>query len=164
LDNITKQLKHGGYIKSILPYEEIYVLHFPGYKRSDEHGWVYGKATEQQNSHFLDKLVSLKACFAYIMTDLPGYNGPVGPLTLPLLVNTDIVKRSRRLSAKELEIIDIKCDELKKPGFIVPLSQPWTHVQNIFIAAKKDLEGNWTDSRMCIDYRPLKPNPVLILW
>jgi hypothetical protein len=23
------------------------------------------------------------------------------------------------------------------------------------IAAKKDLEGNWTDSHMCIDYRPL---------
>jgi hypothetical protein len=70
-------------------------------------------------------------------------------------VKNDIVKRSRRFSAKELEIIDTKCDELQKPGFIVPCPKPWTHVQNICIAAKKDLEGNWTDSRMCIDYRPL---------
>jgi hypothetical protein len=52
------------------------------------------------------------------MADLPGYNGTVGPLVLPLLVETDIVKRSRCFSAKELEIIDTKCDELKLPGFI----------------------------------------------
>jgi hypothetical protein len=51
------------------------------------------------------------------MVDLLGYNGPVGPLTLPLLVKTDIVKRSWRFSAEELEIIDTKCDELMIPGF-----------------------------------------------
>jgi hypothetical protein len=39
--NITKQLKHGGYIESTVPYPEPDVLHYPGYKRSDEHGWVY---------------------------------------------------------------------------------------------------------------------------
>ncbi len=165
-DKITKQLKHGGYMESTLPSGETDVLHYPGYKRSEEHGWVYGnhpKATEQQNAHFQDTLVSMKSCFAYSMNDLPGYNGPIGPLTLPLLVETDIVKRSRRFSAKELEIIDIKCEELRKPGFIIPCPQPWTHVQNICIAAKKDLDGNWTDSRMCIDYRPInsetKPSP-----
>ena len=157
-DNITKQLKTGGYIKSTVPYGETDVLHYPGYKRSEEHGWIYGnhpKATEKQHAHFHDTLVSLKHCFAYSMAELPGYNGLVGPLKLPLLVDTDIVKRSRRFSVKELEIIDEKCNELKLPGFIVPCPQPWTHVQNICIAAKKDLDGNWTDSRMCIDYRPL---------
>jgi hypothetical protein len=54
-DNITKQLKHGGYIKSTVPYGESDVLHFPDNKRSEEHSWVYGnhpKATKQQNSHF----------------------------------------------------------------------------------------------------------------
>ena len=40
----------------------------------------------------------MKSCFAYSMDDLPGYNGPIGPLTLPLLVETDIVKRSQRFS------------------------------------------------------------------
>jgi hypothetical protein len=102
-DNITKHLKHGRYIESTVPYGETDVLHFQGYKRSDEHGWVYGnhpKATEKHNAEFQDTLVSLKACFAYSMTGLPGYNGPVGPLTLPLLVKTDIVECSRRSRAK----------------------------------------------------------------
>jgi hypothetical protein len=53
------------------------------------------EATEQQNAHFKDTLVSMKSCFAYSMNDLPGYNGPIGPLTLPFLVETDIVKGSR---------------------------------------------------------------------
>ncbi len=157
-DNIAKQLKHSGYIDATLPSGETDVLHYPGYERSDKHGWVYGNhpaATKEQHAHFQEFLVTQKPCFAYSMEDLPGYNGPVGPLTLPLLVETDIVKRSRRFSAKELEIIDTKCEELRIPGFIVPCPQPWTHVQNICIAAKKDLEGNWTDSRMCIDYRPI---------
>jgi hypothetical protein len=66
-DNITKQLKHGGYIDSILPFGETDDLHYPGYKRSDEHGWVYGNhpsATEQQHAHFQELLVSQKSCFA----------------------------------------------------------------------------------------------------
>jgi hypothetical protein len=37
------------------------------------------EATEQQNAHFQDTLVSMKSCFAYSMNDLPGYNGPIGP-------------------------------------------------------------------------------------
>ena len=60
-ENVSKQLKHGGYMESTLPSGETDVLHFPGYKRSEEHGWVYGnhpKATEQQNAHFQDTLVS----------------------------------------------------------------------------------------------------------
>ena len=73
------------------------------------------------------------------------------------------MKRSRGFSQKELEIIDIKCKELEEPGFIIPCPQPWAHVQNICIAAKKDIDGNWTDSRMCIHYRPInsetKPSP-----
>ena len=67
LDNVTKQLKHEYYIDSTLPYGETDVLHFPGYKRSDEHGWLYGnqpKATEPQHAHFQVLLVSQKPCFA----------------------------------------------------------------------------------------------------
>jgi hypothetical protein len=55
----------------------------------------------------------------------------------------------------ECNIIDEKCRELESLGFIVKCPKPWTHVQNIVVAAKKDLDGNWTDSRMCIYYRPL---------
>jgi hypothetical protein len=108
-------------------------------------------------------LVAHRYCFAYYMEDMPGYNGYVRPLTLPLLSTGDIVRRPRRHSAVECNIIDEKCRELEAPGFIVKCPKPWTHVQNIVVAAKKDLDGNWTDSRMCIDYRPtLRPKPVTI--
>ena len=49
-------------MESTLPSGETDVLHYPGYKRSEEHGWVYGnhpKATEQQNAHFQDTLISI---------------------------------------------------------------------------------------------------------
>jgi hypothetical protein len=46
------------------------------------------------------------------MEDLPGYNGLVGPLTLPLLTTGDIVRKPRRHSAVECNIIDEKCREL----------------------------------------------------
>ena len=62
-DKISKQMKHGGFMESTLPSGETDVLHYPGYKRSEEHGWVYGnhpKATEQQHAHFQDTLVSMK--------------------------------------------------------------------------------------------------------
>jgi hypothetical protein len=100
-------------------------------------------------------LISHKLCFAYSMEDLSTYSGYVGPLTLPLLTTGDIVRRPRRHCAEECNTIDEKCRELKVPGFIVKCPKPWTHVQNIVVAAKKDLDGNWTDSRMCIDYRPI---------
>jgi hypothetical protein len=89
------------------------------------------------------------------MEDLPGCNGSVGPLTLPLLTIGDIERRPRHHSAVECNIIDDKCRELEVPGFIVKCPKPWTHVQNIVVAAKKNLDGNWTDSCMCIDYRPI---------
>jgi hypothetical protein len=100
-------------------------------------------------------LISHKHYIAYIMEDLPRYSGSVGPLTLPLLTTGDIVRRPRRHSVVECNIIDKKCHELEAPGFIVKCPKPWTHVQNIVVAAKKDFDGNWTDSRMCMDYRPI---------
>jgi hypothetical protein len=64
---VTKQLEYGGYIESTVLYGDTDVLHFPGYKRSDELGWVYGnhpEASEKQNSKFQDTLIALKPCFA----------------------------------------------------------------------------------------------------
>ncbi len=86
-------------------------------------------------------LVSHKHCFAYTMENLSGYNGSVVPLTLPLLTTGEIVRRHRRHSAVECYIIDEKCRELEVLGFFVKCPKPRTHVQNIVVAAKKDLDG-----------------------
>jgi hypothetical protein len=133
-------------------------LGFPGFERDEVNGWVFGnhpRQTTEQARLFMEMLVSHRHCLAYTMEDLPGYSGFVGPLTLPLLTTGDIVRRPRHHSAMECNIIDEKCRELEVPGFIVKCAKPWTHVQNIVVATKKDLDGNWTESRMCIDYRPI---------
>jgi hypothetical protein len=131
-----------------LPDGESDDLGFPGFERDEANGWVFGNHPQQtpgEAQQFKDMLIAHKHCFAYSMNDLPGYSGSVGPLTLPLLTSGDIVRRPRRHSAVECSIIDEKCKELEAPGFIVKCPKPWTHVQNIVVAAKKDLEGNWTD-------------------
>jgi hypothetical protein len=73
---------------------------------------------------FKEVLVSHKHYFAYTMEDLPVYNGSVGPLTLPLLTTRETVRRPRRHSAVEGNIIDEKCRELEVPGFIVKCPKP----------------------------------------
>ena len=157
-EKVELQLKKSHYLQGTLPDGESDDLGYPGFERDEANGWVFGNHPQQtpvEAQQFKDMLIAHKHCFAYSMNDLPGYSGSVGPLTLPLLTSGDIVRRPRRHSAVECGIIDEKCKELETPGFIVKCPKPWTHVQNIVVAAKKDLEGNWTDSRMCIDYRPI---------
>jgi len=92
--------------------------------------------------------------FAFSMRDLTGYKGPLPPFSIPLDHAQDIMVKPRKQAPKEREIQDIKCRELQDLGMIVPCSDH-KYVQNVVIAAKKDEEGNWTDSRMCVDYRPI---------
>ena len=86
-------------------------LGFPGFVRDEINGWVFGNhplQTPEQAVRFKDMLLAHRSCFAYSMDDLPGYNGSVGPLTLPLLTTGDIVRRPRRHSAVECKIIAMK--------------------------------------------------------
>ena len=157
-DRVTSQLKKAHYLQGTVPDGETDDLGFPGFERDETNGWVFGNhpgQTPSQAQQFKEMLIAHKHCFAYSMEDLPGYNGSVGPLTLPLLSTGDIVRKPRRHSAVECNIIDEKCKELEALGLIVKCPKPWTHVQNIVVAAKKDLDGNWTESRMCIDFRPI---------
>ncbi len=104
------------------------------------------RQTPSQAQQFNDMLIDHKHCFAYSMDDLSGHSGSVVSLTLPLLSTGVTVRKPRRHSAVECNIIDEKCKELEAPGFLVKCPKPWTHVQNIVVAAKKDLNGNWTGS------------------
>jgi hypothetical protein len=110
-------------LQETVPDGDSYELGFPGFERYEVNGWVFGNhpsQTTEQARLFMEMLVSHKHCFACTMEDLLGYNGSVGPLTLPLLTTGDIVRRPRRHSAVECNIRDEKCRELEVPGFIVP--------------------------------------------
>jgi hypothetical protein len=156
-ERVTLQLKRA-YLQGTVPDGDSDKLGFPGFERDEVNGWVLGnhlRQTTEQARLFKEMLVSHRHCFAYTMEDLPGYNGSVGLLTFPSLTTGDIVRKPCRHSAVECNIIDEKCRELEVLGFIVKCPKPWTHVQNIVVAVKKDLDGNWTESLMCIDYRPI---------
>jgi hypothetical protein len=157
-DKVALQLKRSSFLQGTVPDGDSDELGFPGFERDEANGWVFvnhPRQTADQARLFKEMLMAHRHNFAYSMEDLHGYNGSVGPLTLPLLTTGNIVRRPIRHSAVECRIIDEKCKELETPGFIVKFPKTWTHVQNVVVAAKKDLEGNWTDPRMCIDYRPI---------
>ena len=130
-DRVTSLLKKAHYLQGTVPDGESDELGFPGFERDETNGWVFGNhpgQTPSQAQRFKDMLIAHKHCFAYSMDDLPGYSGSVGPLTLPLLSTGDIVRKPRRHSAVECNIIDEKCKELEAPGFIVKCPKPWTHI------------------------------------
>ena len=58
-----------------------------------------------------------------------------------------------RLSRVEWDIIDIKVEELAKFGLVEPASG--SYAAATVLQVKKDAYGNYTDRRMCGDYRML---------
>jgi hypothetical protein len=110
--------------------------------------------SEIQQKQLIDLLGEHKDCFAFKLDDLTGYCGTVGDFKLPLLHDGEIRQKCRPLGHKEKEILDEKMGELRDCGFIVPCPTG-KYTQNVVIVAKKDADGNFTDSRVCVDYRPI---------
>ncbi len=146
-----------------MPDGESDMLLFPGYVRDEHQGWVLGHHPlfdDTQNAKLRELLQSYSDCFAYQLSDLTGYTGDLGAFTLPLLHQQDIRQKCRSIGVKEREILDSKMGELRDAGFIVPAPNA-KYVQNVVIVAKKDAEGNFTDSRVCVDYRPINAASAL---
>jgi hypothetical protein len=70
----------------------------------------------------------------------------------------------RRLSPYEYDLLKAYCEERVAAGLISKLKLP-PRVNRPFVAQtvmprKKDAEGNWTDRRVCGDYRPRNDKTV----
>ena len=92
--------------------------------------------------------------FARSLKQLGCYRGELGPATIALVHDRPIFEAPRRHSQRELEIQDAKCKELLDAGIIRP-SNSTKYALNSTMPAKKDADGNWTDTRYCCDARPL---------
>jgi hypothetical protein len=146
-----------------MPDGETDMLSFPGYVRDEEQGWVLGHHplfNDAHNEQLQALLNKYRNCFAHQLSDLTGYKGDKGAFTVPLLHQQDIRQKCRSVGIKEREILDSKMGELRDSGFIVPAPNA-KYVQNVVIVAKKDAEGNFTDSRVCVDYRPINAASAL---
>ena len=91
-------------------------------------------------------------CFAFKFTDLEGYKGkPV--LRIQLEDDHPVFRRPYRLSVSERDGVKSRCMELLSAG-LVELSDGEYACATV-MPTKKDILGNWTEKRMCGDYRPV---------
>jgi transposase InsO family protein len=94
--------------------------------------------------------------FAMELSDISkggGYRGLDGPLRLPVKHDKPIVQPQRRYSKLERDIRDEKCGELRDADLIEPAGPGCPYVSCPTMPVKKDLSGQYTDRRLCIDYR-----------
>ncbi|PNH01078.1 Retrovirus-related Pol polyprotein from transposon [Tetrabaena socialis] len=105
-------------------------------------------------SRFRELLRDNEGLFARSLKELGCYSGELGPATIDLVHDNPIYESARRHSDLERGIMEAKCIELRDAGIIKP-STSAHYALNHTMPAKKDAEGNWTDSRFCCDARPL---------
>jgi hypothetical protein len=120
------------------------------YERDEVHRWCIGthsSASPEQRARLRDLLIQKKSYFAYSLTDLKGYSGPLGDAELVLKTDASIWTKHRRYGEKELAIIDKKCQEMLDAGIIEP-SMSSIYASAPTLPAKKDpLTGLMTDTR-----------------
>jgi hypothetical protein len=144
-------------IMDTMPEGQSCVLHATGYQKDDAGGWMWGHHADSTPEQFaaLQKVVRDRkaTAFAYSMLDLPGYNGTQGSFEITLNNgNKAVYSGPRRYSPKEVEIVNLKLGEFRDAGVIEP-AEPAMHAAAIVVVPKKDAAGNWTDARVCVDYR-----------
>ena len=138
----------------------------PLFTKDPDHGWIYGHhplASPHCYEDFKAMLVQRRSTsFAYSLAELPGYHGRMGPMRIKLKPDFkgNLFSQQRRYSPLDADIIKEKTDELKAVSFI-QLAPPDARVASCpVLPSKKDLDGNPTDKRFCLDVRQLNKATV----
>ena len=130
----------------------------PGFTKNLEDGWIFGSHPEASPGcyrRFQAMLFARRStCFAYSLKELPGYNGFLGPMRITVKPGFEdkMFSPPRKYSPLEEDIRKEKTDELKDAGF-VRRAPPSRVASCPVMPGKKDLDGNYTDRRFCIDIR-----------
>lgn len=144
-------------IGSTLPDGHPALTPHASYVKDEERGWTYGHhpgLTPALQKQLEGMLVERVGVFAYSMSDMPGYSGEMGEFHIELTHDRPIFEGPRRFSPLEREVQDKKCDEMHVANIIGPAGSS-KYACNPTMPAKKDADGNWTDVRYCIDFRPI---------
>ena len=94
---------------------------------------------------------SYRGCFAFSLQDLEGYRGK--PIHIQLEDDHPIFRRPYKLSFSEKVGVQTRCQELLAAS-LIELSNGEYACATV-MPSKKDIFGNWTEKRMCGDYRPV---------
>jgi hypothetical protein len=111
------------------------------------------EGTPEQLQELQEAVRSRRHAFAYSHAEMPGYIHKVGWK----MKHNDPIKEpchSRRKSPAEQGILDEKCTELYGAKLISEVSTTNPYATHAVLAAKKDgVTGEWTEKRLCQDYR-----------
>jgi site-specific DNA-cytosine methylase len=126
-----------------------------------KNGWVlgYAPARTAAMSEEIDALIQQhRDQFSWSLKDLGSYCGPEGPARFPLIdENKRYYASPRRMAHFERQIEQQKVPPLIEAGLVVrvPMELVPKYAANAVIAAKKDSDGAYTDTRYCLNYKPI---------
>jgi hypothetical protein len=130
-------------------------------------GFVLGfhsMRTDEQEQKLAALLWDNRSVFSWGIDDLGSYCGPLGPMAIPVY---DVAKRvfapCPRKSEFELQVEAQKVPPLISAGLIERALGSQYACRNV-IVAKKDAEGNYTDTRYCHDFRRLNECCPPAIW
>ena len=98
-----------------------------------------------------------KKQFAHEVHDLGGHS--THKLRLNQIDNEPVLQQKHRLSQTEWDFVEEKVTELHKHGLVEPATGHYAAAT--VLPAKKDADGQYTDRRMCRDYRALNAKTKL---
>jgi hypothetical protein len=107
--------------------------------------------TKKEKDQVTNLLIKYENVFAFLMKDL-GRCKTI-QFCIDLTNETPIYQRRHRLSKHEWKLVDERCKKFHEVGLIQPSSSDFA--ATTIMPTKKDLDGLWTEKRMCGDYRPL---------
>eukprot|EP00877_Chromochloris_zofingiensis_P004819 jgi/Chrzof1/14338/UNPLg00612.t1 len=126
------------------------------FEKDTEHGSLYGnssRASAGDLAAIKQAVIDSKSAFAYSNSELPGYHGCEGDMVILRKGSHPLVQSPRRMSPLQQTVQDEKCQELLDCDVIEPGNRYAETISNCVLPPKKDSEGNWTQFRMCYDYR-----------
>ena len=109
------------------------------------------KLTGEEGRRLTQFIRAYRSCFAFSMKDLGALIGP--GIRIDLASTTPIFRRPYRYSDMERDLIRSRVLDLLEAG-LVELSHG-EYASATVMPVKKDMYGNYTDRRMCGDYRPI---------
>lgn len=112
-------------------------------------------------SALVDMLQQERGAFAYSMSDLPGYSGPLGPAHFVLKEDKAMWQPARRYSDEEYKLGDSKVEEMLQAGIISEVPTTVRHASAVTLPMKRAPDGSWTDRRFAVDSRHINSNTVV---